>query len=115
MSLIFQMDKRLFAQRLKQARNKRGLTQRELAQLCGFEGSLVSRYESESREPSVSTLLKLSEVLNLSMEYLVGLTSDPFSYIGTTDLDPNERELVDIYRDEGWPGVFRLGSERIAK
>jgi len=108
------MDLARFAERLRQERERRGLTQRELAQMCGFDTSQMSRYESSSREPSAPALAKISEVLNLSVDYLMGLSDDPHGQVAGSDLDPREREILEVFQREGWAGVARLSVEKLA-
>jgi len=104
-----------FAERLREERKKRGLTQKELGDRCGFETSIISRYESGSREPGSKALTKLSETLGISVDYLMGLSNNPNSQIASTDLDPRESELVATFRQDGWPGILRLGAEKMTK
>ena len=55
---------------LREARDRAGLTQRDVARLAfGDEDlqSLVSRYETDLAEPSLANLRKLAPVLRLSL------------------------------------------------
>ena len=115
MSVRHQNEKPLFAERLKQERHARGLTQQELTALCNFGSNQIGRYESGEREPTIWALFELSNALGVSSDYLIGLTDERNETVPTTDLGPHERELVDKFREEGWPGVFKLGAEKIAK
>lgn len=56
-----------------------GMTQPELARLCGWDGpqSRISNYENDSRQPKVDDLFKLSKHLNTSVAFLVGETINP--------------------------------------
>lgn len=55
---------------IKILRQRRGLTQKELASQCGFTRSMIAGYES-SIQPTITALLKLSEVLNTSIDLLL--------------------------------------------
>ncbi len=57
---------------LKIARIKKGLSQSELAEKIGVQSFSISRYETGSQYPSIETLLKMSEVLNVSVDHLLG-------------------------------------------
>ena len=48
-------------------RHKLGLSQRELADLCGIPHSSVARIESGKSSPNISTLLKIYSQLELSI------------------------------------------------
>src|ERR1700682_79053 len=115
MSWSRRIENPVFAERLKQERRKRKLTQQALADLCGLGIDQIGRYEAGDREPSLMGLFKIAEVLDVSTDYLLGLTDNPHEKLIAFDLDPYEREMVDTYRREGWRGVVWLGAERIAK
>lgn len=48
-------------------RNALGLSQRELAQMCGMPQSSVARIESFKTTPNVETLLKIMQPLGLKL------------------------------------------------
>jgi len=62
----------IFSIRLKQLREARGLGIRELARGIGCNHSLISLYESQKREPTISILRKISDYFNVSADYLIG-------------------------------------------
>jgi len=57
---------------LKIARIKAGLSQSELAKKVNVQSFSISRYETGTQYPSIETLLKMSEVLNVSVDHLLG-------------------------------------------
>ncbi|MDE7087018.1 MAG: helix-turn-helix domain-containing protein [Clostridia bacterium] len=61
-----------FSQRLKELRKENALSQSQLAQQVGVSQSMIVRWESGECEPTASNILKLSEVLNCSTDYLLG-------------------------------------------
>lgn len=63
-----------FNERLKEIRIKKGLTQEEFAKLLNISSSAISLYESGSREPSLATLVNIANVLDVSTDYLLGLS-----------------------------------------
>jgi transcriptional regulator with XRE-family HTH domain len=75
----------------------------------------TTRYETEKSDPSSSHLKIISEKLGVSADYLLGLTDVPHGQLVQSDLDSNEREVVETYRRNGWIGIIRLGTDRIAK
>ncbi|MDD4569497.1 MAG: helix-turn-helix transcriptional regulator [Tepidanaerobacteraceae bacterium] len=60
-----------FGERLKYLRNKQSLTQEELADKTGVHRATIAGYETKGKEPSYSTLKKLAQALNCSIDYLL--------------------------------------------
>jgi transcriptional regulator with XRE-family HTH domain len=60
------------ARRLTTGRLRAGLTQAALAEACGVTDETISRIERGRYEPAVSTLLRLAEALDLSLDQLAG-------------------------------------------
>lgn len=64
------MNEQEFAQRLRQYRKKKGMTQQELADQLGVSNKTVSRWESGSY-PDVTTLVALARVLGVTVDELL--------------------------------------------
>ncbi|RAU97135.1 helix-turn-helix domain-containing protein [Paenibacillus sp. YN15] len=58
-------------------REKRGLTQEDLANKIGISRASLSHYEKNRREPDYTTLTKLADFFHVSVDYLLGRTSEP--------------------------------------
>lgn len=56
---------------IKSIREKKGVTQTELADLCGFERSTTNRIESGGSNVTAKTLLKIAKALNISVSEIV--------------------------------------------
>jgi transcriptional regulator with XRE-family HTH domain len=104
-----------FASRLRAIREKRGLTQQKLGDLCLVGSNQISRYESGRAEPGMDTLRSIADHLEISADYLLGLTDDPYMRVREFGMNTDERDLLEIYRREGWPGVLHLGAAYIQK
>jgi transcriptional regulator with XRE-family HTH domain len=63
--------------RIKEMREKRKLTQSQLAKKIGKNKSLVWRYENEPVRPDGNVLQKIAEILETRVDYLLGRTNDP--------------------------------------
>ena len=63
--------RKFFAKRLKEARMARGYTQVRLSEMCGLPSNGVAKYETEVIIPSIETLKKLAEALEVSADYFV--------------------------------------------
>jgi len=62
---------------IKIARVKKGLTTKELAALVGVSTSAVSQWESGGKQPRADKLDKMSAILGVSTDYLLGKKEDP--------------------------------------
>ena len=63
--------------RLRQLRRSRGYTQVSLQMKTGIEQSLLSKYETGERIPPTETLIKLADLYDVSIDYLLGRTDKP--------------------------------------
>ena len=63
-----------FGKKLRTTRAQRGYSQQELAAAVHVSPGTISHYENGSREPGASTLIQMSEILNVSIDYLMGIT-----------------------------------------
>lgn len=67
----------IFRERLRAARDLRGLSQGELAGRANMPPSSIAHFETGSRKPSFDTLRKLANALEVTTDYLLGRTDDP--------------------------------------
>lgn len=58
--------------RLKKARERKGLTQTEVAKRTNINNKTLSRYEKGGSEPDLETLKTLAELYEVSIDYLTG-------------------------------------------
>lgn len=57
--------------RIKFLRDEANMTQQELANKLDGAKSTVAMYENETRKPSMEVLIKLSEIFNCSIDYIL--------------------------------------------
>ena len=62
----------ILAERLKECRLKRGLTQREVATYCDITEKAYQNYELMTREPKLEILIRIADFYNVSLDYLTG-------------------------------------------
>ena len=60
--------------RLKQCRKEKKLTQSEVAIYCDITEKTYQNYELMTREPKLEILIRIADVFNVSLDYLVGRT-----------------------------------------
>ncbi|MEG1777730.1 MAG: helix-turn-helix transcriptional regulator [Angelakisella sp.] len=63
--------------RLTELRKKAGLSQRELGAKLDVSHYTISAYEKERSEPGDQIKVRLSELFNVSSDYLLGLINTP--------------------------------------
>ena len=63
----------MVGERLKALRKRKGIRQRELAQVLGVQKSTVSQYETNVNNPSDEIKLQIAQYFNVSLDYLLGL------------------------------------------
>lgn len=72
------LDLNLFGERLHAARKKSELTQQELAELLVAPRTWVSDLENNQQSGlSADTVLRFARTLDVSTDYLLGMTDDP--------------------------------------
>ena len=77
------------------------VSQRELAQKCGVNESLISRFLSGARLPRIDTLVKMAKALNVSTDYLLGISDSPKSTEFTDSVSKNYiRELEEALKEQ---------------
>lgn len=64
----------LLGQRLKELRNERKLTQKQVAEALNLNSVTYLHYEKSQREPSLEVLADMAKFYNVSVDYLLGLT-----------------------------------------
>ncbi|SFD83662.1 Helix-turn-helix [Chitinophaga sp. CF118] len=66
----------IFNDRVALAREKKGLTRVELEKLIGVSNNMIGKYERGEITPPLGVATKIAEVLDCSLDYLVGLTEE---------------------------------------
>lgn len=80
-----------FGERLKSARIAKQLTQKQLAFIIDAKHNSISGWENDKNKPDPDTIELLCGVLDISPNYLLGITSnDVYS--------PEEKELIKKFR-----------------
>lgn len=67
----------MFAQRLKELRKQRGLTQKKLAELVHVDCSAVTKWETGIAKPDFEKQPLLAKILGTTTDYLFGLDDNP--------------------------------------
>jgi transcriptional regulator with XRE-family HTH domain len=65
-----------FGKRLTECRKAKGLSQKELANLLNTSHSVIGKYEREEMTPSIEAAVKLTNLLDTTVAYLLGENKD---------------------------------------
>lgn len=69
--------KKILANRIKELRKEKGITQKDLAQITGLGYSSIVCYENGLREPNSKAMVALEKYFNVSGEFLRGEVDKP--------------------------------------
>ena len=63
----------IFAERLKELRQERGVSLETIAKAIGVSVIAVSRWENKKRIPNIESLVAIAKYFGVSTDYLVGM------------------------------------------
>ena len=63
-----------FGKKILEVRKSKGISQADLAKLIGTQAPVIGRYEREEAKPSIEVATKIANVLEVSLDFLVGNT-----------------------------------------
>lgn len=69
-----------FHKRLKQLREEKGVSQKDLAANLQVTERAVQYYETGDREPTIKNIEKLATYFGVTTDYILGRTNDPQGY-----------------------------------
>jgi uncharacterized protein len=99
---------------LREARHRSRLSQAELARRAGVAQSVISAYESDRREPSLRTFVRLIEATGHQLD--ITITPAPDRRLGLPDtargrrLRKNRQRIIDLAAEHGVHNVRVFGS-----
>lgn len=85
---------------LKYLRQKNGMSQKQLAECIGVSQQSVNKYENHAVEPDITTLKRMAEVFDTSVDFLIGHTEveRKIESVEAHDLNRREAELIALWR-----------------
>jgi len=86
----------IVGERLRDIRQKRGFSQRELAKRCGLGENALYIYENNKGDPNLDSLMSIANELRVSTDYLLGRSQKPEGQFGD-ELRPDEYALLTAY------------------
>ena len=66
----------IYAEKIKELRKERGLTQKQLAYFLQISQSVLCDYENAKSEPTVNVLIRLCNFFKVSADYIIGLENE---------------------------------------
>lgn len=90
--------------KIKRLREENNLTQSELGEKLNISKATISKYETDKVEPSIPTLISMSKLFNVSIDFLVG-NEENFETIAahsddrTKNLTDEQKKQIDNFID----------------
>ena len=75
-----------FSERLKELRKKANFTQVEVAEKLGISQPAYASWERGVKKPTQENLVKIAQVLNVSVDYLVGNSEERIDELDNIEL-----------------------------
>lgn len=100
-----------FPERLRAAREYRGLTQGKLAEQASLQPSAISHFETGARKPSFDNLRLLADTLDVTTDYLLGRVVDFKDLAGSDTLHRHYNALKDEDRKFAADLISRLANK----
>lgn len=85
-----------FGERLKELRIRKGLTHQEIADYLGVSRSTISYYENGKNEPRIEGLIKLAELLEVSLDYLITGKENESEFLLRSEIYRLESKLEEL-------------------
>lgn len=85
-------------EKIKFNRNKLNLSQEDLANKCNLSRNAIYNYENNKRTPTISTLISIAEILDISPSDLIDDIDNPTTNIYADKIEMNEaiKHYIDI-------------------
>lgn len=88
------------ANRIKELRTQKKLTQQGLADIINSSRGTVAKYEGDERNPSYAMLSLIADALDTTVEYLQGKTDNALKTSHNGSDDGDDKKHVDLADDE---------------
>lgn len=104
----------IIAEKLREMRTSKGMTQHQLADIAGVELITYGRYERGERVPPSDVLSKIADGLSCTADYLLGRTDEPNLVHFDTGVDyEGDRVYIDIVKEFLDKGLSREDIDEI--
>lgn len=80
-----------YSERIRELRTMRGMSQQDLADLLDLNKVTISQYERGTRKPDLNVLTALSDIFNVSVDYILGNDDMTVRIVGKDGLEKLDR------------------------
>lgn len=87
------MENETLGMRMRTIRKKKGLTQKQLGELCGIDEANIRKYELGKQNPKYGTIFKIADALDVHYDFLIFGDNNPYR-----EMDLNK--VIGIIDDE---------------
>lgn len=100
------MEKEALPKKLKALRDERGWFQKHVADKLNIKSNTLSGYENGTRSPDPEMLVRIAELYNVSVDYLLGREGNPLDYYKNKivtefpDIDLMFRDMENLSADD---------------
>jgi transcriptional regulator with XRE-family HTH domain len=81
--------------RLKSIRNDKNITQKELGKILSLSHATINRYERGVNEPDSSTIVKIAEYFDVTLDYLLGRVDEPNAFLTKETANSDKTSILD--------------------
>lgn len=99
--------------RIKELRQKKGLSQQKLADKLDISQSAVNSYENGINEPDIRMLVLFSNFFEVSIDYIVGHSDIPNPVEKTNEYHLNDAEMTHMENYRSLPKNLRDDIDRL--
>ncbi|MBN3405755.1 XRE family transcriptional regulator [Clostridium botulinum] len=86
----------MFGDRLRELREEKQLTQEEFGKLLNVSRQAISSYEKGENEPTIDALVKIANIFNVSLDYLLCRTKERYNL--NLEDKKNKDLIIDIIK-----------------
>lgn len=84
--------------RIKELRKEKNITQNELAKLLSTTTANISGWETEKWQPDINNLIKMSDIFECSIDFLVGREKESGVVFANPNLTEFENYFLEVFR-----------------
>ena len=90
----------MLGERLQELRKDHGLSQQDLADKLNVSIHTISSYELNRSAPDDKTKMEIAKLFDISLDYLLGLVDEPYSFLRTKNCIVLPAEFEDSEKRE---------------
>ena len=101
-------DKETFGDRLRRLRKSKGLTQKNVADICKISDVTVNRWEQDTRQPRMEELKNLAAALNVTEDELLNGVPEQGGWVLQIKIATEFKEEIIDMRGQTMPVISNL-------